>query len=121
MGRGCNEKDWKLFRSKIAGWQEEYMDRLTKEYIELLSSDKEASEKFWELEKRIKEDKRKTGVIVHMSRSEMSYHLRNLLVEGAICMKDLEDFSDELKDEMQTYQELWKKYADDQGKDVDDV
>lgn len=31
------EKDWKLFRSKIVGWQEAYMDRLNKEYIDLLS------------------------------------------------------------------------------------
>lgn len=34
--RGFTEKDWKLFRSKIADWQEAYMDRLNKEYIELL-------------------------------------------------------------------------------------
>lgn len=23
-----SEKDWKIFRSKIAGWQEAYMDKL---------------------------------------------------------------------------------------------
>ena len=35
------------------------MERLNKEYIELLSSnDKNASERFWELEKRIKKDKK---------------------------------------------------------------
>ncbi len=28
-----SEKDWKLFRSKIADWQEAYMDKLNKEYI----------------------------------------------------------------------------------------
>ncbi len=43
------EKDWKLFRSKIVGWQEAYMDRLNKEYIELLSTDDNPSEKFWKL------------------------------------------------------------------------
>lgn len=31
--RGFTEKDWKLFRSKMADWQEAYMDRLGKEYI----------------------------------------------------------------------------------------
>ena len=25
-----SKKDWKLFREKLAGWQENYMDKLTK-------------------------------------------------------------------------------------------
>jgi hypothetical protein len=33
------------------------MEQLNKEYIELLSSPGKASEHFWELEKRIKQDK----------------------------------------------------------------
>ncbi len=42
-----SEKDWKLFRSKIAGWQESYMDKLNKEYIEILSGEGNLSYKFW--------------------------------------------------------------------------
>lgn len=38
------------------------MDRLNKEYIELLSEDANPSERFWRLDKRIKEDRKKTGV-----------------------------------------------------------
>lgn len=34
-----SEKDWKLFRSKIADWQEVYMDKLNKEYLEDFSDD----------------------------------------------------------------------------------
>ena len=34
-----SEKDWKLFRSKIAGWQEAYMDKLNKEYMAILSGE----------------------------------------------------------------------------------
>ena len=34
------EKDWKLFRKLLSDWQEAYMERLAKEYIELLSSDR---------------------------------------------------------------------------------
>ena len=45
-------------------WQETYMERLIKEYISLLNEEKLASEKFWELEKRINKDKRSPGVIV---------------------------------------------------------
>ena len=92
------EKDWKLFRSKISVWQENYMDKLTKEYIKLLSSDIDASEKFWELENRIKNDKRKKGVVCEMRRSEMIYNLISLINEGAITLDDLDGFSEDLKE-----------------------
>lgn len=49
-----SKKDWKLFRTCIGGWQEAYMERLTKEYIDLLSGDENASDKFWELEEQHK-------------------------------------------------------------------
>ena len=50
-----SKKDWKLFREKLSGWQENYMEGLVKEYANFLNDDKKpASEKFWELEKRIK-------------------------------------------------------------------
>ena len=52
------ERDWKIFRKNIPEWQERYMERLTTEYITLLQSEKTASGKFWELEKRIKKDKK---------------------------------------------------------------
>ena len=50
-----SEKDWKLFRSKLPGWQEAYMEKLNQEYIELLSGEGNASSKFWALEKRIRD------------------------------------------------------------------
>ena len=52
-----SKKDWKLFRERLLGWQENYMEGFVKEYTNFLNDDKKpASEKFWELEKRIKED-----------------------------------------------------------------
>ena len=30
--QGFTEKDWKLFRKQIVGWQEAYMDRLIKAF-----------------------------------------------------------------------------------------
>ena len=66
------EKDWKLFRELLPEWQEAYMERLVKKYIELLSSDRQASDKFWKLDKRIKQDKRRTGVLARdVKRSNM--------------------------------------------------
>lgn len=37
------------------------MDRLNKEYIELISGEGNASEKFWALEERINKDKKNKG------------------------------------------------------------
>ena len=45
-----SKKDWKLFRERLSGWQENYMEGLVKEYANFLNDDKKpASEKFWEL------------------------------------------------------------------------
>ena len=55
-----SKKDWKLFRERLSGWQENYMESLVND------DKKSASEKFWELEKRIKEDKRHPGVVMEL-------------------------------------------------------
>lgn len=99
------KKDWMLFKNKIADWQESYMNRLNKEYIELLSEDANPSDKFWRLDKRIKEDRKKTGVQLEMSRSNLIYNIISLINEGAINCEDLEEFSDELKETVNTYVE----------------
>ncbi len=71
-----------LFKEKIAGWQEAYMDKLNKEYIELLSGKGSPSEKFWALEERIRNDKKDTGVQLRMSRSNCISNIISLLNEG---------------------------------------
>lgn len=95
---GFTKKDWALFREKIADWQEAYMDKLNKEYIELLNGKGTPSEKFWALEERIRNDKKDTGVQLRMSRSNCISNIVSLLNEGAITMNDLEEFNDELKE-----------------------
>ena len=42
-----SKSDWRLYREKVSGWQENYMERLIKDYITYLSSDEHASTKFW--------------------------------------------------------------------------
>jgi hypothetical protein len=101
------EKDWKLFRSKIGKWQSDYIDKLEKEYIELLSQDRNAGEKFWELEKRIKTDKKKVGVVADMRRSMLMENILSLVLEGAVEIEDLDEFSDDLKD---TIRSICRKY-----------
>ena len=90
------EQDWKLFRKKLPLWQESYMDKLNQEYIRLLSGEGLASDKFWELEKRIREDKRSIGVAVDMRRSQMYSNLLSLMANEIIQEDDLDGFSEEL-------------------------
>ena len=76
------------------------MDKLNQEYIRLLSGPGNASDKFWELEKRIKNDKRSVGVVAEMRRSVMFPNLIDLLRDGAITLDDLDGFSDELRENL---------------------
>ena len=94
----CSKSDWKLFRSRIGEWQENYMERLVKEYIQLLNSSEAASDKFWKLEERIKKDRRHPGVILEMRKSDMLYDIVALINYGVITEDDLEGFSDDLKE-----------------------
>ena len=93
-----NESDWKLFRKKLPEWQDAYMDRLNREYAALLAGSGSAADKFWELEKRINNDKQHVGVVARMSRSNMYYNMLALLEEGAITLEDLSDFSEDLQE-----------------------
>ena len=100
---GFTKKDWALFREKISDWQEAYMNKLNKEYIELLSGEGRPSEKFWTLEERIRNDKKDTGVQLKMSRSNCIPNIISLLNEEFITMEDLDEFSDELKETILMY------------------
>ena len=73
------------------------MGRLCGEYIELLSGDGDPSEKFWQLEKRIRSDKRNPGVQIEMTRTNFLYNIIALINNNVISIEDLKDFSDELK------------------------
>ena len=102
------EKDWKLYREKLPEWQEAYMERLIKEYVELLNSDKAASEKFWALDKRIRADRQSLGVrVIEERRSKLQNILTGLIIEHVISVDDLQDFSEELREStsqwIQTY------------------
>ena len=107
------EKDWKLFRKLLPGWQEAYMERLAKEYIELLSSDRQASDKFWELDQRINQDKRRTGVLARgVSRSNMFQLIINLIYEETISEDDLKEFSESLRENIHVWLEIDRRYRD---------
>jgi len=93
-----SKRDWKLFREKIGGWQEHYMEKLVKEYADYLCSDLPASTKFWGIEKRIKRDRKTSGVCIELRKSDMFWDIAGLIHDKIISMDDLEEFSDDLKE-----------------------
>ena len=92
------EQDWKLFRRRLPLWQEAHMDKLNQEYIRLLSGEGNASDKFWELEEWIRQDKKSVGVVADMRRSQLYSYLISLLLHEIIREEDLDGFSEELKE-----------------------
>ena len=68
---------------------------------------KSASAKFWELEKRIKQDKKSPGVIIDMRRSTAINNIVNLVLDEVISLDDLKEFSDDLKEAVKYIVEKW--------------
>ncbi|MBQ3782254.1 MAG: multidrug transporter [Lachnospiraceae bacterium] len=93
-----SKSDWKLFRERVVDWQEAYMERLVKEYMDLLDGAENASDKFWKLEERIKKDKKHPGVMLELSKGNMIFDIVALVKSDVIITADLADFSDELKE-----------------------
>ena len=101
-----SKKDWKLFCDKLPEWQERYMNRLANEYVKLLSDkDKKASERFWELDKLIRLDKKNPGVLLELRKSNTVIDIMRLLRNDVISLEDLKDFSEELREAVATYKE----------------
>ena len=93
-----SKSDWKLFRACIAEWQKNYMERLVREYIDMLNGNGNASDKFWKLEERIKKDKKHPGVRLELNKGNMIFDIVTLINSGVITTADVADFSDELKE-----------------------
>ena len=83
------------------------MEGLVKTYADFLNDDKKpASEKFWELEKRIKEDKHHPVVIMELKKSEVIWDIVRLMKLKVITYDNLSDFSDELQNEVKRILEM---------------
>ena len=93
-----SKADWKLFMEKVPEWQERYMEKLLQKYVKLLTSPGDASEHFWELEKRIRNDKKHPGVMMQLEKGEAIWDIAILIRKRVITVKDLDGFSQELKD-----------------------
>ncbi|WP_289687410.1 multidrug transporter [Lactobacillus intestinalis] len=97
-----SKSDWQLFNKLLPEWQERYMNRLNQEYKRILDGDDSATNKFWKLEKRIKADRKSLGVIVEVLKRSMFQILLQLISEKVITDEDLNGFSEELRDGINT-------------------
>lgn len=94
------KRDWKLFQEKIGTWQEAYMEKLIQEYVSFLQGDGVSSEKFWELEARIKKDRQKRGVRIAPDKNTIYYDVIRLIKEEAISYEDISEFTTEFQNEV---------------------
>ncbi|MBQ8391770.1 MAG: multidrug transporter [Clostridia bacterium] len=92
-----SKQDWKLFQDRIGEWQESWIEKINNEYIKILTDEGKASEKFWQLEKRIKEDKKHIGVLIELRKQDVPFDIVSLIKDEVIGFEDLEGFSDELR------------------------
>lgn len=95
-----SKADWKLFRERIGDWQERYMEKLSREYVRLLTSSGNASDHLWELENRIKQDKKHPGVLLELNKGDAIGDIAILVKKKVITMDDLQGFSEELIEEI---------------------
>lgn len=98
-----SKKDWQLFREKLPVWQERYMEKLIAEYAELLKGNELASDKFWELDKRIRNDKKSYGVHAQYRKSDAFHIILSLVYDNAITLDDLSEFSEDLRSIIERY------------------
>ena len=82
-----SKKDWKLYREKLS------------------NDDKPASEKFWTLEKRIKNDRKHPGVLIEVRKSNALYDIIRFIALDVITYDDIADFSEELKQDVRDFTE----------------
>lgn len=96
--QGFPEHDWELLQEKVPIWQEAYIDRVIKGYIQLLSNEATTpSERFRELRRRIQYDRRRTEAALDLRRSMLLPDIAMLLNDGVIGLADLEGFSDKIR------------------------
>lgn len=95
-----SKEDWKLFQKLLPDWQENYIKKLNQEYIQLLSRNVNPSTNFWDLYKKISDDKKSPGVTLEMSKADTPLNLAKLLTRRIISKEDLSKFSPELQNEV---------------------
>ncbi len=93
------------------------MEHLLEEYRQIIDGEGNASDKFWELEKRTHNDKRLHGVCLNVRKSWFDSDTAILMQEGAITEADLDGFSKDFQDRVMY---LYRGYKEDFGEVEDE-
>lgn len=102
MEKRPKESDWKTFRKRVPEWRERYLRKKNKEIIGLLlAENKTPTEQFWDAHDRMKKEARiLVDCLDGHSRSKMFWALVSMHHHGLIYDADLEEFSEQLQEEM---------------------
>ena len=100
------ELDWKfhLNGAKIPitfGFDTDSLGSYTRRHLQQVpdpANTGNASDHFWTLEKRIRQDKKNPGVLIELRKSTAIWDIAYLVGDGVIKMDELEGFSEDLID-----------------------
>lgn len=91
--------DWKKYREKNWHLARKLYGEIVKGICWFSENGWAGVKRFWELEKRIKQDKKCPGVLItDMRKSSAIYDIAALVREEIISIKELDDFSDDLQE-----------------------
>lgn len=98
-----SEADWKRFRKRVDEWRERYLAQKNQKIIAILNDEKRTpTEQFWDAKDKMQEEADiLRACLDHHSRSKMPMSLAAMFQHGLIEEKDLEEFSEELRETIQ--------------------
>jgi hypothetical protein len=96
------ESDWKTFRKRVPEWRERYLMKRNQEIKGILTDERRTpTEQFWDAKDKMQKEAR---VLVDCldghSRSKMRWYLFLMHRHGLIEDADLQEFSDELREQI---------------------
>lgn len=72
------------------------MAGLIRSYVQLLKDEKmDTSDRFWELWKRLNNDRRTPGVVIEMNKGSMLWNLARFVNDGLVPEEELAEFSED--------------------------
>ena len=92
------EEDWKIYKNEITKWQERFFDKNILLIKEIINSNKESINKFYDVNKFIHKNKKHPLANLDLRRSTMVDTILYLTSINEISFDDLKPFSNELKD-----------------------
>lgn len=96
------ESDWKIYRKRVVDWRERYLEGKNGEIVKILSDEaKTPTDRFWDaLDEMKKQAKILQKCLDQHSRSNAKWSMFLMLGHGLIEDADLDEFSEELREQV---------------------